>query len=132
MMILYIVLIYDSGLPKLLLKMYSLESPRPTPRTDNTFCVYTLSRSVPQTFFLVTPCLNRGDARGTVLRRGSSTESLSDLPGRDHHRLHQRRNEDTKQLPNFQVRRRFLEERGSADTEQKKLHIKHHLSICFV
>lgn len=56
----------------------------------------------PSTWRLI--LINRGDARRAVLRWSSAAESSAHIPGREHHRLHQRRDENPKQLPDLQVR----------------------------
>lgn len=48
--------------------------------------------------------LNRGDACRAVLCWSPPAESSSHVPGWEHHRLHQRRDENPKQLSDLQVR----------------------------
>lgn len=69
---------------------------------------------------------NRRDARGAVLCWSSPAESGSHVPGWEYNRLHQRRDENAKQLSDIQVRNL------TGSDNQTKNKNKHHHIKCFV
>lgn len=74
-------------------------------------------------FFL----FNRRDARWAVLCRSSSAESGSHVPGWEYNRLHQRRDENPKQLSDIQVRNLT----GSDNQTLRKMKNKHIIKCLF-